>query len=562
METTKSKLEEFLKNNPSYKSFFCDYMEQQKTKINKKVGTDKKEEIIEKFEKLYNVAGFKKFFLPEFKFKLELLKKENSDFKLLEESLSLNEIYDWKTINTVNIYRVISNDNTSTESKTSNSSQILLLHGTKAPNVEGILKTGFKPSEKGFYGPGVYLTDSVNIAYDYGMYVAQEEGIFKCFRYLFVNQLSQYDVKVSTNEFKEPIPYKDYLIQDPSVQLYRGYTRKSVTFVDSENDKFYGKDKKISRETLVNDYGNCIIGVAHHDLVTPVYLIEIEEKLSLEEIVQEITYEYFDVFQYVEEDELSTNFQNMCIDDNNSNEVQEYTLETITKEIEKKIDMNRQAKIKYLMSKLDDEIDSIIDSIMEQLPFNLSSIIEATIDDVNRKYKPELLQKEDDDYKFVVRSIKNKNAENYPEIVHIFKINPVNKNEVCKMENKYLYLNGIKSNEVNNILTFGYPEKQNNSSDDSCEDLDYYHYAYTFLEHEIEDGISYDEVDNVVKKLSFVFMVSSEEKYEDYCTKNKEIIKDSRGSCAEVGLFSDETCESKTPIPGLIPAYLIVFELE
>ena len=147
-------------------------------------------------------------------------------------------------------------------------------------------------------------------------------------------------------------------------------------------------------------------------------------------------------------------------------------------------------------------------------------------------------------------------------MLHVFKINPVDKNDVCKMEDRCLYLNGIISNKVNNILTFGYPEKQNNSSNESCDDLDYDLYAFTVLGYEIEEGISYCGVDNVVKKMSFVFAVSSEVKYENVRLKNKEMINDSRGSCAEVGIFSDETCEFEIPIFGSIPAYLIVFKLE
>ena len=87
-------------------------------------------------------------------------------------------------------------------------------------------------------------------------------------------------------------------------------------------------------------------------------------------------------------------------------------------------------------------------------------------------------------------------------------------------------------------------------------------YASILLGDEIEERSSYCEFDNVVKKLSFVFAVSSAEKYEDRCTENKEIIKDSRGCCAEVGLFNDESKLSNTPIFGLTPAYLIVFELK
>ena len=177
MESIEIEIEEFLKNNPNYKAFLTNYIEKEKAEIYYEVGTAKKEELIEKFKKLYNVATFKKSVLPKFKYKLELLKNDNSDLKLLKESLSLNELYDWKTNNTVTLYRVISTDNCSTESKNSHYTQYLLLHGTKPPNVEGILKTGFKPSEKGSYGPGVYITNSIKCAYGYARGIAREQGL-------------------------------------------------------------------------------------------------------------------------------------------------------------------------------------------------------------------------------------------------------------------------------------------------------------------------------------------------------------------------------------------------
>ena len=45
------------------------------------------------------------------------------------------------------IFRVVPNEKTLREPKSSSRSNILLLHGTKAPNVKGILRSGFKPSE-------------------------------------------------------------------------------------------------------------------------------------------------------------------------------------------------------------------------------------------------------------------------------------------------------------------------------------------------------------------------------------------------------------------------------
>ena len=559
MQSTKSEVEEFSKSNPNFKGFLCDYIKKGEEQINNEIKNLNKKELIKRCKTLYNVAKFKKTFIPAFKFKVELLKNNNSDFKVFEESLNLNKLDNWKTENTAKIYRIISTDNCSKESKTSSGSQFLLLHGTKAPNVEGILKKGFNPSKRGTYGPGVYFSNSIKYAYGYGAYkkgycVARDQGIVKCLRYIFVNQLNQTDVQASTNGFKGRMSYDEYLTSNPEVQLYRGYTRKSVTFVDSIKDKFDSKNNKISGGTFLNDKENHIIGVAHHDLVTPVYLIEVEERFSLKEVAQKILYQHLRVCKYVEEDEVSAKSQNTSAEECNVNKVKEYTLEKVTKELEKEIDSNQQAKLKALASQLDDDIHSI----MEQLTFKLSSIIETT-NNKNRKYKAERLDTENVDYKFILCSIADKNAENKPKIMHVFKINPVDKTEVVKMKDKCLYLKGIKSNKVNNTLTFGYPFKQHNLIDNK---LHYNNHVFSFLGDEIEEGLSYCEVDNAVKKLSFVFVASSETNYKGFCLKGSDILRDSRGSCAAVGLFSNEHCILKAPISASVPAYLIVFELE
>ena len=48
-------------------------------------------------------------------------------------------------------------------------SGLKLFHGTKERAVEGILSSGFKNSQRGTFGQGVYLTDCSSIAYAYAL---------------------------------------------------------------------------------------------------------------------------------------------------------------------------------------------------------------------------------------------------------------------------------------------------------------------------------------------------------------------------------------------------------
>ena len=113
-----------------------------------------------------------------------------------------------------------------------------------------------------------------------------------------------------------------------------------------------------------------------------------------------------------------------------SNKGNECTLQTVTKALEKEVIENQQAHIKFLMSNHDNYIESII----KQLSFRMSSIIE-TEDLGNLKYKTELLKTEDDDYKFILRSIEHdKSSTTNTKVLQVFKINPVYKSEEAKLK--------------------------------------------------------------------------------------------------------------------------------
>ena len=77
----------------------------------------------------------------------------------------------------------------------------------------------------------------------------------------------------------------------------------------------------------------------------------------------------------------------------------------------------------------------------------------------------------------------------------------------------------------------------------------------------MQDNISYCEVDKAVKRLSFVFVVTTEPPHErlspDEVSK-MEATKDSRESLIIKGAFTDKDLRLETN--ALIPAYLIVFE--
>ena len=550
MLSSKIKVENFLKIYPSCKSLLLSFIKKYENLVHDKEQEYKTEQLAEEAKKLceYEITHFKKKVSSGFKYKLQLLNVNSYDYKVLKDSLvgtdALEDnqlIFDKATNDKIKIYRVDSAEKLSTASSTFKGSKVLLLHGTQAPNIKEILKIGFKPSQKGMLGPGVYHSDSISKASEYGKCWAQEKGVVKKFTYCFINQIENIGKLTPEKQFENEVLYYDdinedsmsyqqYLKREPSLLACYFSENKSDSFQYRLNNKYDSKNRKILQGTFQRDFGYEKEVLAHHDLVVPAYLVEFSEKPTVGEIVDE-------VFDYI-------------LDKKSPNKVTEYTFETITKEMKREIIENKAAKIKSLESKLDENMRCI----MEQLLFKFSSVTESK-DNEKTKYKAESLLEQDSDYKFVLRSIASEKDRGNEKIKHVFKINPVDKNEELDLKDKYVFLHGVTSNRVKSILTEGYL-KEYDENDVSYKNL-FYNYSTTHLRNAINTGVSYCLVDNVVKKFSFVFVASSGVKYENFCMKDSKIVKDTRGSCVDVG----KNRNFDKIISGFTPAYLIVFEL-
>ena len=553
MQSIKNNVEDFLKSNPDCRSFLHELIENEEEMINKETGDYQIENTFEKAKALceYDVARFKKSVLPGFKYKLELLKTNNPDYKLLESSIEINDNLDKEHSRCLvdikqnaielKIYRIVPNDKTTT--KSTSRSQTLLLHGTKAPSVEGILKTGFNPSQKGSFGPGVYLTNNFSYAYDYGKSFATNEKMIRKFRYFFVNAVEISNKDLFRGGHSKPISFQDYLSSKPSVQIF-GLSRKNK---NTAPDLFDSLNRKIMQGTFQTVLGQNTV-LAHHSLVVPAYLIEIEEKTSVDDVVNGTLYSGLKL-EKLKKGYFPTLSQKTNIRD----DVSQISFTMIAEELKKGIKSHYEAKLSQLTVGLRNKTDSII----KQLSFKFSSIFELE-KDKKRKYSTELLQKENDDYKFILRSFSN---ENMLKIKQLFRINPNDENEVDNLKQKYLYLNVVERDQVKDILTNGYPKDPEDSDPDICYSRDYSLITATTSLGMI--NFSYFQVDNAVKKLLLVFVSAyAEGRYHKLKFKDSKVIRDSRGSLAAEGLFCCEGNRNIIDVVDCVPAYVIVFELE
>ena len=184
---------------------------------------------------------------------------------------------------------------------------------------------------------------------------------------------------------------------------------------------------------------------------------------------------------------------------------------------------------------------------------------------INSKYSLNTVQKEDNDYKFILGSIKTSSFT--PEIHHMFRINLKEKKEVDQIQDRRLFLHGVKSNKVENIISSGYSDQLWTFNDKCKEDCIYcvkpLCARYTSESFSLE---SFKSIGNrktakdqkyVNKQLVYLFVVADKEMSSKIITKKT----DSRGCYIEDGSFRKHhfsaKCISK-PSTETIPAYLLV----
>ena len=441
-------MEEFLDKYPRFTDFILGFVKNEEifanmeiNKLNEQVVLNKAKAVLANIEKHENLN---KSSSAGSKYKVEKLEDNEGDYQFLEKSLKPSSdgcinYYETDLINnskSVHFYRVSPTGDTSKDS--SECTQVLLLHRTKATEVESILKSGFKPSQEGPRGPGVYLTDSINYAYQFGRCFARDDDKLKCFRYYFVCKTKQSQVKVPKKSKKE-IPYQEYLTSKPSVQVFEEFASEPIEFENSPSDKLDSNDNRILQGTFQKDPSKWKKALAHHELVVPVYLVEVEDYVSAREIVNYVLYDKLELQQY--------SFENY-ITRNNFDNVEECTIELIIKEMKIALAAYQQAKLKHLST----VIRKKFKSVMHQLTFDMSSILEGNL---NAKYRTELLQKENDDHKFILSTIAENDVKN--KVLQVFKINPASKSESGKFTKKFLLLHGVKSDRLHNVLAYGYP---------------------------------------------------------------------------------------------------------
>ena len=335
MYSDENKLNGFINNFSGSKEDLRDICMREKETTKKKIEkeTENFKDDNEKFSKVeevfHNTPIYKSSYSQNFKYKLELLQNGDKDFKILKESINPTFKRDFAAKNIVsNIYRVT--DNTETEPKThtdkkskiNSPSDLLLLHGTKEQNVNDILKEGFKPSDDGARGPGIYLKNNYEDTARNSYCYVNEEGCIKRMVYLFACQVKH----ANDSKAQKKLEANSKVKKSPKTKNFKSLRTKifltsksyqSHNIIKSCNEYIRNQPflnvfdihlnpvQVSTKETLLDQRDtnlNKIIGgtfhpqekkifQAHHSLVSPAYLIEVEVRQSLNTCVENILYE-------------------------------------------------------------------------------------------------------------------------------------------------------------------------------------------------------------------------------------------------------------------------------
>ena len=146
---------------------------------------------------------------------------------------------------------------------------LMLFHGTNEEGANGILKEGFKNSEKGWYGKGVYMTDCSDVAFDY------TDNSTSRYCFIFLNEILESE-KLQTFEFGSKDIEKNryqkgwYIYTKPNHQFEKHICKSSTQ--PSKED--YKKDNhgRLYRYTPIHRNSKLDQYVAEASLTIPRYL--------------------------------------------------------------------------------------------------------------------------------------------------------------------------------------------------------------------------------------------------------------------------------------------------
>ena len=156
----------------------------------------------------------------------------------------------------------------------------MLFHGTSRKNSRKILKEGYENSAGGYFGSGVYMTESIDIAAHYSLRKTQQEEFFNSVcgnkskkmmkTYIFVNEVAEpRSLKVEKYESYCSLSNNNYVFPKHSFCKYINKLSPERK-IEIDDEGRFNSDEKMPGLSLLDEY------VADSSLIKPRFLIKIE----------------------------------------------------------------------------------------------------------------------------------------------------------------------------------------------------------------------------------------------------------------------------------------------
>ena len=205
------------------------------------------------------------------KYNLQILEPTSDEFKFVEhffKTSTIKFLIDHATLNNFQIWRVIEQNTKAKFDEKSNN--LMLFHGTSQKSVAGILENGFKNSEEGKFGKGVYMTESSETA-----------SIYSCLkfpknvRFIFVSEVLE-SQKLETILYSKIVKSRD----SPLKNAFSKYMHVRSPAITEDNYKKDHKGRRY-RNIAVDENSEYDEFVADSKIVIPRYLVSYENELPI-----------------------------------------------------------------------------------------------------------------------------------------------------------------------------------------------------------------------------------------------------------------------------------------
>jgi len=203
-----------------------------------------------------------------FKYDFELLDSSSNEFKFIKKFIKITAMNAMnRNEKVLQIHKVTQKNPTSLMDNKRNN--LMLFHGTNEKGVEGILKEGFKNSEKGWFGKGVYMTDCSTAAVGYSI-GAQNNRI----KYVFVNEVLKSET-LKTFVFYN-LKGNTYTKPKHQFEKHVFLASRQKTEVQYKEDDLGRRFRNVphSEYSALNEY------LADESITIPRYLIEFKDRFQ------------------------------------------------------------------------------------------------------------------------------------------------------------------------------------------------------------------------------------------------------------------------------------------